>query len=240
MALSREYALAQHWDMPVGFISVGWGGTSVDQWRPYSSVGLYDRLKLALNTLGPEGARAVLWHQGESDAASETTATEYAHRLREVISASRTLAGWDIPWGVAKAAFLPGLETNALNAVLEGQEAVIQADPLVFTGPNTEELIGIEWRYDEVHFNAAGLEAHASGWKDSILAYLESAGQTDISEDEEDNPPASADTEEEASTENECRNPKRQMRVASPLAHPRPAFVCCYASADSKVRQRAF
>ena len=120
--------LAQHWDMPVGFISVGWGGTSVDQWRPYSSVGLYEQIEACFDT-GPEGARAVLWHQGERMPQAKR------QPQNTPIGCGRSFplpvpAGWDIPRGVAKAAFLPGLETNALNAVLQGQEAVVQADPL--------------------------------------------------------------------------------------------------------------
>lgn len=160
--------LAQRWNVPIGFISVGWGGTSVDQWRPYSNVGLYSRLQLALDAVGHLGAQAILWHQGESDAAVGTSAGDYTQQLQEVIAASRHHAGWDIPWGLAQAAFLPGLDASALQAILDGQRAVIEADPLTFAGASTEDLLGSQWRYDDVHFNVDGLREHASRWNAAI------------------------------------------------------------------------
>ncbi len=160
--------LAARWNVPIGFISVGWGGTSVDQWRPFSSFGLFSRIEQALGEVGARGARAILWHQGESDAASGTAAQDYANQLQEVIAATRSKAGWEIPWGIAKAAFLPGLENSALQAVLEGQQSVIDADPLNFGGASTEDLLGPSWRYDDVHFNVAGLQEHARRWSDAI------------------------------------------------------------------------
>ncbi len=155
---------AQH-DVPVGFVSVGWGGTRVDQWLPGGT--LYPRLKDALAGLGPGGARAVLWHQGESDAAAHTTGGDYAARLRAVVAASRADAGYDVAWGVARAAYLPGGSRDAEAVVRAAQQRVIDDDPLVFAGPNTDEL-GPEYRHDGVHFNEEGLRAHARGWAEAI------------------------------------------------------------------------
>ena len=81
--------LAAALDVPIGFISVGWGGTRVDQWQPGGT--LYPRLRDALDRLQPNGARAVLWHQGESDTLAGTDATEYAERLQTERRAQLTL-----------------------------------------------------------------------------------------------------------------------------------------------------
>ena len=62
--------LATRYDMPIGFISVGLGGTKVEQWLPRST-DKFDRIVMALNEVGPQGARALLWHQGESDVGIE-------------------------------------------------------------------------------------------------------------------------------------------------------------------------
>jgi len=161
--------LAAKLDVPIGFISVGWGGTSVAQWLPGAAKKLYPRLLLAADQLGPEGARAVLWHQGESDAAGKTSTKVYADRLKTVIAAMRKDAGWPIPWYVARASYLPKAAPTAMAAVVAGQQAVIDADPLVLPGPLTDDLIGSKWRHDLVHFNGAGLLEHATRWADLIV-----------------------------------------------------------------------
>lgn len=162
--------LVERLGVPVGFASVGWGGTSVGQWLPGASgpdrEPLYNRLQDALEQLGPNGVRAVLWHQGESDAFEQTSPDTYADRLQTVISESRKDAGYDVPWSVALASFLPSQFStpDAQAQIVEGQRMVIEADPLVFQGPLTDDLVGRDWRWDEIHFNAAGLNEHAERW----------------------------------------------------------------------------
>ncbi len=161
-------------DVPVGVVSVGWGGTAVGQWLPEASgpdaAGpLYNRLRNALELLGPEGARAVLWHQGESDSQRGTSREEYAASLQQLIAATREDAGYEIPWGVAQAAFLPSTRLTAEEEILAGQLDVIAGDPRVFAGALTEDLLGRDWRHDSVHFNEAGLRLHAERWVNAVL-----------------------------------------------------------------------
>ena len=164
-------ALAEALDVPIGFVSVGWGGTSIGQWQPGGT--LYPRLENALDLIQPNGARAVLWHQGESDAQVGTSEAEYAARLSKVIITLRDERGIDIPWGVARASYLPGLGPERLAAVIAGQNAVIASDDLVFAGPETDDLLGGEWRYDNVHFNEVGLREHAARWSAAVLGWME-------------------------------------------------------------------
>ncbi|MCK6572346.1 sialate O-acetylesterase [Myxococcota bacterium] len=161
--------LATRFDVPVGLISVAWGGTSVAQWQPGAADALYLRLAWALGVAGPGGVRAVLWHQGESDAAAGTTAAAYAARLDALIRASRADAGWAVPWIVARVGFLPNLAPGAIAAVVEGQQRVIDTDPLTAEGPATDDLQGPAWRYDQVHFTEAGLREHARRWAERIV-----------------------------------------------------------------------
>lgn len=193
-------ALAAALGVPIGLVSVGWGGTSVEQWQPGGT--LYPRLRDALATLeadgtsgtsgtserrgqrgpgGPveaRGVRAVLWHQGESDAAGGTTASVYAERLRALIRASRQDAGADVPWGVARVGFVPGLAQGPIDAIVAGQNAVIAggaggAGPVdVFAGPPTDDLVGPDWRHDGIHFNGPGLTEHGRRWAAAILAAI--------------------------------------------------------------------
>jgi hypothetical protein len=160
--------LAARFDVPIGLLSVGVGGTTVAQWQPAAADALYLRLTWALGVVGLDGARAVLWHQGESDARSGTTAETSARQLDTLIRQSRNDAGWAGPWLVARVGFLPGTAQAAIDAVVQGQQSVIEADPLVFEGPETDDLLGDAWRYDQVHFNEAGLREHARRWNERI------------------------------------------------------------------------
>ena len=161
--------LAAHYDVPVGFISVGWGGTSVGQWHPVNGIH-YPRIASAIDAIGINGLRAVLWHQGESDAAGGTSSAVYAATLQSVIAQSRRDAGFDVLWGVALVGFLPNNPQAAIDAVVDGQRAVIAGDVFVFEGPSTDDLLGPMWRHDAVHFSEAGLREHASRWFDKITA----------------------------------------------------------------------
>ena len=58
------------------------------------------------------GFRAVLWHQGESDAIAQMTQAETYNNLRKlIIDLNRdlgfTAAGITVPWFVAKVAYYP-------------------------------------------------------------------------------------------------------------------------------------
>jgi len=154
--------LVAHLGVPVAFISVGYGGTRVAQWQPSGS--LYKRLKNALTVVGPRGARAILWHQGEDDVVWGTSADQYAERLKAIINQSRLDAGWPIPWVIAAVSYVPqrGYEAKSA-AVREGQRKVIDG-MTVFPGPRTDDLIGSTLRYDGVHFTEAGLREHARRW----------------------------------------------------------------------------
>ena len=167
--------LADQLDVPIGIVSIGWGGTTVGEWLPNASgpdsAPLYNRLQDAFESLGPNGARAVLWHQGESDALNETDQETYASRLSTIIDQSRTDAGFEIPWGVALAAFQPQNPVDGNAVILDAQRDVIRNDPLVFAGPNTD-LLGPDLRYDDIHFNEEGLHQHGALWTTAVQAFL--------------------------------------------------------------------
>ena len=166
--------LVQEYGVPIGLISVGWGGTAVHQWLPGpSSDSLFHRIEAALDEVGPYGARAILWHQGESDLQIETSSEVYSERLGVVINTSRDHAGWDIPWVVARASYLPTFSNESMARIVDAQQIVIDNDPLTFEGPYTDDLIGEEWRYDGIHFNELGLIEHAMRWNTSVIGLIE-------------------------------------------------------------------
>ena len=155
-------------NVPVGFISVGVGGTAVSYWVPPATDG-YLRLKAAAQAFPPNGFRAVLWHQGESDSSISTTPADYQARLSSAIAQLRTDAGWTVPWYIAEASDLGNTTLTQEEPVIAGQRRVIYADAQVFAGPSTDDFHLEGKLYDGVHFNNAGLADHAQQWAD-ILA----------------------------------------------------------------------
>lgn len=152
-------------DIPIGFISVGVGGTRVDQWVPGAQY--YSRIASAIKATEPTGFRAILWHQGESDSLALTPPETYAARLASIIGQTRDDAGWDVPWGIAIVGFHPQSAEQVEADIREGQQIVIDTVDNVFEGPNTD-LLGPSFRSDTVHFNDVGLFEHAKRWQEAI------------------------------------------------------------------------
>ena len=163
-------ALAGTLDVPVGIIPVGVGGTMVGAWHPVTGT-LYPRLEAALNFVGSNGCRAVLWHQGETDSKFATGTSNYVERLEAVIAQSRVDAGFDVPWGVAIASYNPSATAQAMAEIRAAQQQVIDNDPLVFLGAQTDGYRALGYLWDGIHFNAAGLTDHGQQWAELVRAF---------------------------------------------------------------------
>jgi hypothetical protein len=167
--------LAAAEDVPIGFVCVAVGGSPSSQWLPGATTGYYNnRLKPVLQSLGVSGFRAVLWHQGEHDSFQSVTAATYAANLRSIINQSRADAGWNVPWHVAEVSYSPVSHLAEEEPVAAAHRMVVYEDPNTFLGPSTDEFHledanGGKMLADNVHFNAAGLAAHAQQWADLLL-----------------------------------------------------------------------
>ena len=121
-------------------VACGIGATSVREWLPKGAtfpnpptiVGRVKQLPRRMGEqgrgirdvggrmkqLGPNGFRAVLWHQGESDAnqpdPNRTLPGQlYRQYLEQLILDSRREIGWDAPWFVAQVSYhIPGDEAS--------------------------------------------------------------------------------------------------------------------------------
>lgn len=194
-------ALAEKLGVPVGVASTGAGATSVRQWLPrgermqnlptidafvkkvdegtWESTGeLFDRLTGRLKSLGPDGCRGVLWHQGESDAGQaragypadrQITGGQYTEFLVKVIQGSRVQAGWQVPWFVAQATY--HTEDDAADEEFRAAQRATWKTGLASPGPDTDALRK-EYR-DGVHFNGKGLREHGRLWAESVLPVIE-------------------------------------------------------------------
>ncbi|HXE54248.1 MAG TPA: sialate O-acetylesterase [Tepidisphaeraceae bacterium] len=193
-------ALYDKYHVPIGVASCGYGGTSVRQWLPpgasiarhpttdafvktvapgkWVCTGkLFDGLMQRINALGPHGFRAVLWHQGESDAGQaragypadrQITGDDYRRLLESVIRETRKRAGWDVPWFVAQATYHS--EKDSSDAEFRSAQKRVCDDGLALSGPDTDAL-GAEYR-NGVHFNDKGLKAHGKLWAQKVETML--------------------------------------------------------------------
>ena len=194
-------ALAERFGVPIGFVACGIGATSVREWLPsgasfphpptltgrvrhlpdgrWESDGTaYAMLLERMKSIGPGGFRAVLWHQGESDAnqqdPSRTLPGElYRDSLTTLIATSRRDIGQDVPWFVAQASYhVPGDEASL---DIRAAQAAICADGTALAGPDTDSLKG-EWREaggQGVHFSGPGLKEHARLWLEKSAPWLD-------------------------------------------------------------------
>ena len=120
-------AMVQRFDVPIGIVAVAQGGTSVREWLPKgikfkqntttgegvtkvgdefeSNGALFEKLTAPMKTLGIHGFRAVLWHQGESDAGQaragypadrQISGAQYVEFMEQLIRRSRNVATWPV------------------------------------------------------------------------------------------------------------------------------------------------
>lgn len=145
--------------LPVGFINVAEGGSSIREWQIGGR--LYARLLEALKATRPYYVRAILWAQGESD--SDLTSEQYAHYLSaliEGINDDLQSGQYTVPWLVARSSYNKG---KVFDGPRDGVDAVVQSG-FAQAGPDTD-LLGPEYReVDNLHFNAKGTRAAAALW----------------------------------------------------------------------------
>jgi hypothetical protein len=193
-------AMYEHYKVPVGVASVGSGGTSVRQWLPkgdrfhspptsakfvvladdgeWESTGkLFDGMLERIRRLGPHGFRAVLWHQGESDAhqgpGHEIAAAEYKRMMQRLIGQMRARAGWEFPWFVAQASYHNPSDPS--TPAIRAAQAALWEEGLALQGPDTDTLTG-EYRQNHgtgVHMSSKGLQAHGGMWAEKVEAWLD-------------------------------------------------------------------
>jgi len=128
---------------------------------------LYGRLRSALWQTGPRGCRAVLWHQGETDAMIGVSHDKYVSTLQRIINASREDAQWEVPWFVARVSYPLDPTYSLGNIILSAQSTIVQTTPSAFAGPESNAITD---RFDTVHFGTLGLQQHAHQWLTSIHA----------------------------------------------------------------------
>jgi hypothetical protein len=188
-------------DVPVGFVACGIGATSVREWLPagttfpnpptiesrveklstgeWASKGeAFAMFVSRMKQLGPHGFRAVLWHQGESDAnqkdPTRTLSGElYREYLEKLIRASQVEIGWEAPWFVAQVSYhVPGDEASP---DIRGAQSSLWNEGIALEGPDSDALKGDlrERNGQGVHFSGKGLREHAAKWAEKVSPWIE-------------------------------------------------------------------
>ena len=156
--------LTRRLGVPVAFVNVAVEASFIADWRPGSAN--YERLKKALLALGPASARAILWHQGESDAG--TSEAEYYAGLKRLITSLAEETHRPVRWMVATASF-DGSQQHSQVRVAQRR---ICADGFASQGPDTDVLGPDQRDRSRVHFNTQGTSAAAALWDQAIAKEL--------------------------------------------------------------------
>ena len=194
-------AMNARFHVPIGIVAIAEGATSVRQWLPrgsrmkqaptiisgvrqtgpgeWESTGdLFYRIEDRCTRLGPRGFRALLWHQGESDAGQaragypadrQITGEQYFEFMDKLIRASGDVAGWPAPWFTAQTTYHG--EQDASDAEFRAAMKKLWDKGVSLEGPDTDTLRA-EYR-DGVHFNGKGLQTHGQIWADKVGTWLE-------------------------------------------------------------------
>jgi len=164
-------ALYRRYRVPIGVATTGYGGTSVNQWQPEGD--LFKWTMTRVHQLGPQGFRALLWHQGESD--WNMDGDEYYRKLMRAILESKRMAGWEFPWFVAQASY-HNVEKPAFPQIRAAQERLWDGG-IALRGPDTDTLVGDnrDLGGKGIHFSPKGLKTHGEMWAELVGAYVDAA-----------------------------------------------------------------
>lgn len=138
---------------------------SIDEWTRPSS-GLRQRLVTQLASMKRLGLPPdyILWQQGEADARDGSTADQYASRLDELADIL-SQAGTNAPILLAQSTVCRTPPNVDIRSAVERK---IAQGGRWQEGPDTDTLIGPQFRRDGCHLSAAGLDAAAKMWATDI------------------------------------------------------------------------
>ena len=185
--------------VPIGFIPCGIGATSVREWLPSGIIfpnppTILSRVKktadgaweadgkayamLVARMRSVPSFRAVLWHQGESDAnQKDPTRTLpgrlYAEYLTKLITRSAQDSQRPAPWFIAQVSYHGPKDVGSDD--IRDAQASLWKSGVALEGPDSDALRGPlrDQGGNGVHFSAEGLNAHAHVWAEKLVPWVQ-------------------------------------------------------------------
>ena len=161
---------------PVGISSVAYGGSSVSLWL-HGSNGtspFVERLIMAAKALPGCNFKAVLWHQGETDAINGTTRDVYKSLMVQLRNKFIQETGCQQPWIVANASYVPpsfNTSQSKMDVIRQAQQDLWRTTGFM-QGPDTDTQISIQERYDTLHFALSGQRKHGALWAEKVKDFV--------------------------------------------------------------------
>ncbi|MBO4548875.1 MAG: hypothetical protein J5758_06635, partial [Abditibacteriota bacterium] len=159
-------ALYEKLGVPIGIASTGHGATAIAHWLPETD--LYAYMMNRIRQLGKNGFRAVLWHQGESDALSPADVS--LANMQRIIETSVYDAGWEFPWFVAKVSYHSAANPRWPNIRRAHQR--LWDLGIAQQGPDTDVLTAELRDNTGIHLNREGLKKHGEMWADILGPWI--------------------------------------------------------------------
>jgi hypothetical protein len=167
--------IAQEWNVPVIFFNAAVGATTAQTWSNSANNNTepYINLKKTFDYYAKiYGARALLWHQGESDIFNFSvnmpqSCINYSNNLNNIINKSKADFNPNLSWVISKVSMIAGYtDGNLVNC----QEAcALLPNSNRFLGPYTDLIQPLASDRDEfVHFRGTGFILLAEAWFNSI------------------------------------------------------------------------
>ena len=169
--------LVERLNVPVLFLGAALGGSSSTEWQQgaignlgtTTNSAVYRRLGEALlHYVTRTGARAVLWHQGETDTYNGTSYQTYYNNLNTVLQKSRQQLGASpIAWMISRVSYN---SSQTSPAVISAQNQLITGLSNVFPGPASDSIVGPDNRPDNIHMKGPGLVRFINSWDQALSA----------------------------------------------------------------------
>lgn len=150
----------------VTIVPIAVGATEIFCWAEGGD--LYNRLTKTVDGMLADGLvpAYILWHQGESDNISGTSAETYVHLFESIRRVFRE-RGIEAPIYIAMASYHPACISNGhgnSEYVRQAQKHLAKMYKDINPGPDTDKFDRCIDRHDGVHFSSIGLEKHADPW----------------------------------------------------------------------------
>uniref|UniRef100_UPI003F6E93B3 T9SS type A sorting domain-containing protein n=1 Tax=Dyadobacter sp. TaxID=1914288 RepID=UPI003F6E93B3 len=179
--------LSGRWNCPVLFFNTAWAAANSENYRDAATgkdaynlyVGKfwpnrqpYSNIVNTLKYLTAEmGMRAVLWSHGENDAQLGFTETNYFNHIRTLITNSRTDAGYNAPWVLARNS-VSNLLPNPYLPVLNAQNRLTEIPNFnVFKGPYLDTIQiprPVSGHFESLPGGVPGLTHAAQAWNRTL------------------------------------------------------------------------